>query len=43
MERRRGTGEAAAPYDRHEGLDVVELHAPISIANDPPNIYAFDS
>ena len=28
MERCRRAGESAAPHDRHEGLDVVELHRP---------------
>ena len=43
VQRGRGAREAAPPHDRHEGLDLVELHAAISIANAHHNIYAFDS
>ena len=28
VKRGGGTGESAAPHDRHEGLDVVEFHEP---------------
>src|SRR5215470_11128685 len=43
VQRARRSREAASPHDRHEGLDLVELHQAISIANDRHNIYAFDS
>jgi hypothetical protein len=26
VENARGAGEAAAPHDGHEGLDVIDLH-----------------
>ena len=39
----RGAREAAPAHDRHERLDVAELHRAISIANGYHNIYALDS
>jgi hypothetical protein len=42
VERRGRARESAAPHDRHERLDVIQLHS-ISIADDYDKVYALDT